>query len=138
MIEVLRAGLCDLVMDLGRPGWGALGVPAGGGAVVRFDDRAAAGEFIAALHRQAISYNLILADGLFYCLPRRKQGEVAYAPWLGALAWYEMAGGFPLASAAVSVRFAHAALLTIAQFDSALTPSAHTRFAAVSPMTPAG
>ena len=32
MIEVLRAGLCDLVMDLGRPGWGALGVPAGGAA----------------------------------------------------------------------------------------------------------
>jgi allophanate hydrolase subunit 2 len=30
MIELLRAGLCDLVMDLGRPGWGALGVPAGG------------------------------------------------------------------------------------------------------------
>jgi biotin-dependent carboxylase-like uncharacterized protein len=32
MIEVLRAGLCDLVMDPGRPGWGALGVPAGGAA----------------------------------------------------------------------------------------------------------
>lgn len=32
MIEVLRAGLCDLVMDLGRHGWGALGVPAGGAA----------------------------------------------------------------------------------------------------------
>lgn len=32
MIEVVRAGLCDLVMDLGRPGWGALGVPAGGAA----------------------------------------------------------------------------------------------------------
>jgi biotin-dependent carboxylase-like uncharacterized protein len=32
MIEVLRAGLCDLVMDLGRPGWGTLGVPAGGAA----------------------------------------------------------------------------------------------------------
>lgn len=32
MIEVLRAGMCDLVMDLGRPGWGALGVPAGGAA----------------------------------------------------------------------------------------------------------
>lgn len=32
MIEVLRAGLCDLVMDLGRPGWGALGVPVGGAA----------------------------------------------------------------------------------------------------------
>ena len=67
---------------------------------LRFDDRAAAGEFVTDLHRQEISYNLILADGLFYCLPRRKQGEVAYAPWLGALAWYEMAGGFPLASAA--------------------------------------
>jgi biotin-dependent carboxylase-like uncharacterized protein len=32
MIEVLRAGLCDLVMDQGRPGWGALGVPVGGAA----------------------------------------------------------------------------------------------------------
>ncbi|NTV87828.1 MAG: biotin-dependent carboxyltransferase family protein, partial [Burkholderiaceae bacterium] len=32
MIEVVRAGLCDLVVDLGRPGWGALGVPAGGAA----------------------------------------------------------------------------------------------------------
>ena len=32
MIEVLRAGLCDLVMDLGRPGQGALGVPVGGAA----------------------------------------------------------------------------------------------------------
>lgn len=32
MIEVVRAGLCDLVMDQGRPGWGALGVPAGGAA----------------------------------------------------------------------------------------------------------
>ena len=32
MIEVLRAGQCDLVMDQGRPGWGALGVPASGAA----------------------------------------------------------------------------------------------------------
>jgi biotin-dependent carboxylase-like uncharacterized protein len=30
MIEVLRAGLCDLVMDQGRFGYGALGVPVGG------------------------------------------------------------------------------------------------------------
>lgn len=36
MIQVLRPGLCDLVMDAGRPGWGRLGVPAGGAA-----DRAA-------------------------------------------------------------------------------------------------
>lgn len=32
MIEVLRAGLCDLVMDQGRRGLGAIGVPAGGAA----------------------------------------------------------------------------------------------------------
>lgn len=32
IVEVLRAGLCDLVMDAGRPGWGRLGVPAGGAA----------------------------------------------------------------------------------------------------------
>ena len=32
MIEVLRSGLCDLVMDQGRPGRGALGVPVGGAA----------------------------------------------------------------------------------------------------------
>ncbi len=32
MIEVLHAGLCDLVMDQGRPGLGASGVPSGGAA----------------------------------------------------------------------------------------------------------
>jgi biotin-dependent carboxylase-like uncharacterized protein len=32
MIEIVRAGQCDLVMDQGRPGRGALGVPAGGAA----------------------------------------------------------------------------------------------------------
>ncbi len=32
MIHVLQPGLCDLVMDRGRPGQGALGVPAGGAA----------------------------------------------------------------------------------------------------------
>lgn len=31
-IEVERAGLCDLVVDLGRPGFADLGVPAGGAA----------------------------------------------------------------------------------------------------------
>jgi len=30
MMEVLHAGLCDLVMGAARPGFGALGVPAGG------------------------------------------------------------------------------------------------------------
>lgn len=32
MIEVLHAGLCDLVVDQGRPGLGALGMPVGGAA----------------------------------------------------------------------------------------------------------
>lgn len=32
MIEVLRAGVSDLVVDQGRPGWGAIGVPVGGAA----------------------------------------------------------------------------------------------------------
>jgi biotin-dependent carboxylase-like uncharacterized protein len=32
MIEVVRSGWCDQVMDHGRPGWRAFGVPAGGAA----------------------------------------------------------------------------------------------------------
>lgn len=36
MIQVVRSGVCDLVMDQGRPGWASIGVPAGGAA-----DRAA-------------------------------------------------------------------------------------------------
>lgn len=65
-----------------------------------FDRQQAAYEFIAELHVRTIAYNLILAAGKLYCLPRRKQGEIAYAPWLAALAWYEMAGGFSLADEA--------------------------------------
>lgn len=34
-IEVIKPGLLDLVMDLGRPGWGAQGLPAGGAADAR-------------------------------------------------------------------------------------------------------
>ncbi|MBI3095346.1 MAG: hypothetical protein HYY97_10785 [Rhodocyclales bacterium] len=69
-----------------------------------FDRLPAAYEFIAELHQRAIAYNLVLASGRLYCLPRRKQGEVAYAPWLAAPAWYEMAGGFALAHEADFVR----------------------------------
>lgn len=67
---------------------------------LRFETPADAAECVAELHARATSYHLIFAGGLGYCLPRRRQGEVAYAPWLGAVAWYEIAGGFPLASAA--------------------------------------
>ncbi len=67
---------------------------------LRFDAAAQreAAAFIAELHRAAISYNLILVAGSLYCLPRRRQSDISRAPWLPALAWYEMAGGFPLAS----------------------------------------
>jgi hypothetical protein len=63
----------------------------------RFQSPGGAGDFIGELHGRAVSYNLVFSNGQLYCLPRRKQGEVAYAPWLGAAAWYEMAGGFPVA-----------------------------------------
>lgn len=66
---------------------------------LRFEAPAEAAECIAALHAQEMSYHLILAGGRLYCLPRRRQGKVSYAPWLGAVAWYEIAGGFPLAAA---------------------------------------
>lgn len=64
----------------------------------RFDERHEAAGFIAELHARETSYNLIMANGFLYCLPRRKQGEVSPAPWSSALAWFELAGGFPLAN----------------------------------------
>jgi len=64
-----------------------------------FTDRDEAAGFIVKMHGQQISYNLIVSSGRLYCLPRRKQGTFDTAPWSGALAWFEMAGGFPLANA---------------------------------------
>jgi hypothetical protein len=90
---------------------------------LRFDARDDAAACIAGLHGRGISYNLILASGHLYCLPRRKQGAVAYAPWLGALAWYEMAGGFPLADEADFARLDAAEIAAqIAAVDLAADP----------------
>lgn len=64
---------------------------------LKFTELDAASNCIAALHADNVSYNLVLTGGALYCLPRRRQGEVAYPDWLRAVAWYEMSGGFPLA-----------------------------------------
>jgi hypothetical protein len=66
---------------------------------LRCDDRTVAAELLAELHARATPYHLMFAGGSCYCLPRRRQGESSHAPWCGSLAWYEMAGGFPLADA---------------------------------------
>ena len=53
-------------------------------------------EVIARLHTQTIAYHLVFTGGGWFCVPRRAQGTVSYPRWLGALAWLEAAGGFPL------------------------------------------
>lgn len=49
-----------------------------------FDAALDAWFFIESLHRADVAYNLVYMPGRLYCLPRR---------FLGAHAWYEMAGG---------------------------------------------
>jgi diadenosine tetraphosphate (Ap4A) HIT family hydrolase len=49
--------------------------------------------FISGLHRQEVSYNLVVEPGRLYCLPRRRQGSYTHAAWNIGFAWYEMAGG---------------------------------------------
>ncbi len=49
--------------------------------------------FISGLHRQNVSYNLVVVPGRLYCLPRRRQGSYCHAQWNSGFAWYEMAGG---------------------------------------------
>lgn len=50
-------------------------------------------EFISGLHRQGVSYNLVVVPGRIYCLPRRRQGSYCHADWNTGFAWYELAGG---------------------------------------------
>ncbi len=49
--------------------------------------------FISGLHRQKVSYNLVVVPGRVYCLPRNRQGSYSHATWNTGFAWYEMAGG---------------------------------------------
>ena len=84
MIEVLRAGACDLVIDLGRPGWGAQGVPAGG---------AADPEALAAAN--ALVGNALDAAGLEFAIvgPRLRFPRGATVALTGATARATCAGG---------------------------------------------
>ncbi len=50
-------------------------------------------EFISGLHRQDVSYNLVVVPGCIYCIPRRRQGSYTHADWNSGFAWYEVAGG---------------------------------------------
>ena len=59
----------------------------------RFTSPQDAWTFISGLHRQNISYNLVVVPGYIYCLPRRRQGSYCHAEWHSGYAWYEMAGG---------------------------------------------
>ena len=49
--------------------------------------------FISGLHRQTVSYNLVVVPGELYCLPRSRQGSYCHAKWNTGFAWYEMSGG---------------------------------------------
>jgi len=59
----------------------------------RFTSVKDAWEFISGLHRQEVSYNLIVLPGCIYCVPRRRQGSYCHAKWNTGFAWYEVAGG---------------------------------------------
>jgi diadenosine tetraphosphate (Ap4A) HIT family hydrolase len=59
----------------------------------RFTSPQDAWSFISGLHRQNVSYNLVVVPGRIYCLPRRRQGSYCHADWNSGYAWYEMAGG---------------------------------------------
>ena len=59
-----------------------------------FDSSQKAWEFIASLHQQKISYNLIYLPGKIVCLARKHQGTYTDASWSNGFAWYETSGGF--------------------------------------------
>jgi len=59
----------------------------------RFTSVQDAWEFISGLHRQSVSYNLVVLPGCVYCIPRCRQGSFSHAEWNSGFAWYEVAGG---------------------------------------------
>jgi hypothetical protein len=58
------------------------------------DDCGRAWRAIEALHAANRPYNLLYRPGRIYLVARVFQGAVRHAPWVGGLAWYEIAGGF--------------------------------------------
>ncbi len=69
-------------------------------AVTPLDDRDAAWQAIAALHRRQQPYNLFYRPGRCYLITRRPQGSPEMAPWLRGAGWYEACGGFNLSDEA--------------------------------------
>lgn len=59
-----------------------------------FSDPEPAWTFIAGLHAQDKTYNLLYSPGKLYCLPRARQGEAPQPEWSPGLSWYELCGGF--------------------------------------------
>lgn len=59
-----------------------------------FTDPEPAWTFIAGLHAQDQTYNLLYSPGKLYCLPRARQGEAPQPEWSPGLSWYELCGGF--------------------------------------------
>ena len=62
-------------------------------AIRTFTSPEAAWDAIETLHAESIGYNLLLAPGRIWILPRRRQGSVPLPSWSTGFTWYEMAGG---------------------------------------------
>jgi len=59
-----------------------------------FESPQQAWQYIASLHQQKISYNLVYLPHKLVCLARRHQGSYTDASWSSGFAWYEVSGGF--------------------------------------------
>lgn len=88
-------------LPVALPDWrhngGALPYPAD---CERYTEPASAWQRLAELHGCGQSYNLLYLPGQLFCLPRRRQGEYAPPAWCGGQAWYELAGGVVVFTAA--------------------------------------
>ncbi len=65
-------------------------------AVERFHSARAAWEKINQFHTLKQAYNLLYRAGVCYLIPRKPQGSVTSAKWLGNMSWYEACGNFNL------------------------------------------
>lgn len=59
----------------------------------RFDSAEQAWQAIAALHAEAVPYNLLYLPGRLYLFARRKQGSYEQPAWTSGFTWHELAGG---------------------------------------------
>lgn len=63
-----------------------------------FAERQAAWRYIEELHASNSAYNLLVADGRVYVLPRRRQGTYHHAGWTAGFSWFEVCGSIIVAS----------------------------------------